>query len=181
VEANLRRGRRRFAGYVVHTGAILVLVAIAVSSTMGVSKEFELRPGQSVNIKSYTLTFLRPEVRNEPNRQSLVAVIAVTRGGKDVGLMEPRMNQYDQQREPVGTPDVRSSLFEDLYLSILNIDPEAKSLSLHALVNPMVGWIWGATALMALGGLLALIPRRGGEIVAVRATAPGAGLAAVGR
>jgi cytochrome c-type biogenesis protein CcmF len=181
VEANLRRGRRRFAGYVVHTGAILVLVAIAVSSTMGVSKEFELRPGQSVSIKSYTLTFLRPEVRNEPNRQSLVAIIAVTRGGKDLGLMEPRMNQYDRQREPVGTPDVHSSLFEDLYLSILNIDPEAKTLSLHALVNPMVGWIWGATALMALGGLLALIPRRDASLMGAPATAPGAGYVAAGR
>jgi cytochrome c-type biogenesis protein CcmF len=134
-----------------------------------------------VSIKSYTLTFLRPEVRNEPNRQSLVAIIAVTRGGKDLGLMEPRMNQYDRQREPVGTPDVHSSLFEDLYLSILSIDPEAKALSLHALVNPMVGWIWGATALMALGGLLALIPRRGASFVGATATAPGAGYAAAGR
>jgi cytochrome c-type biogenesis protein CcmF len=181
VEANLRRSRRRFAGYVVHTGATLVIVAIAVSSTMGISKEVELSAGESTTIGRYTLTFLRPEVRNEPNRQSLVAVVAVTRGGKDLGVMEPRMNQYDTQREPVGTPDVRSSLFEDLYLSILNIDPQSRTLSLHALVNPMVGWIWGATALMALGGLLALVPRRGAETVAVRAAAPEAGLAAAGR
>jgi cytochrome c-type biogenesis protein CcmF len=181
VEANLRRGRRRFAGYVVHTGALLVLVAIAVSSTMGVSKEFELKAGESATIRGYTLTFLRAEVRDEPNRQSLVAVMAVTHRGKDLGLMEPRMNQYDRQREPVGTPDVHSSLFEDLYLSILNIDPGAGRLSLHALVNPMVGWIWGATALMALGGLMALIPRRSADVLAVRAAAPEAGFAATGR
>jgi cytochrome c-type biogenesis protein CcmF len=181
LEANLRRGRRRFAAYVVHTGATLVLVAIAVSSTMGVSKEFELAAGESATIKGYTVTFLRPEVRNEPNRQSLVAVMAVTYDGKDLGLMEPRMNQYDTQREPVGTPDVHSSLFEDLYLSILNIDPQGKTLSLHALVNPMVGWIWGATALMALGGLVALIPRRSAETLVVHAAAPESGYATAGR
>jgi cytochrome c biogenesis factor len=28
------------------------------------------------------------------------------------------------------------------------------------MVNPMVGWIWGATALMALGSLLTLVPSR---------------------
>ena len=55
---------------------------------------------------------------------------------------------------------MRSTLFEDLYLSIMNIDPANGTLGLHAMVNPMVGWIWGATALMALGSLLALVPSR---------------------
>ena len=39
VEGQLRRGRRRFAAYVVHAGAAVVIIAIAVSSTMGVSRE----------------------------------------------------------------------------------------------------------------------------------------------
>jgi cytochrome c-type biogenesis protein CcmF len=163
-EANLRRGRRRFGGYIVHSGATLVIVAIAVSSTMGISKEFTLHTGESAGIGAYTLTFLRTESRDEPHRQSLVALVAVSRGGKDIGTMAPRMNQYERQREPVGTPDVRTFPLEDLYLSILNLDADGGTLSLHALVNPMVGWIWGATALMAFGGIVALIPRREGSI-----------------
>jgi cytochrome c biogenesis factor len=55
---------------------------------------------------------------------------------------------------------VRSSLFEDLYLSVMNIDPASGSLGLLAMVNPMVGWIWAATALMALGSLVSLVPAR---------------------
>jgi cytochrome c biogenesis factor len=70
------------------------------------------------------------------------------------------MNQYENQREPVGTPDVRTFLFEDLYLSALNVDPDAGTLGLHAMVNPMVAWIWVAAAVMALGGLVALVPAR---------------------
>jgi cytochrome c-type biogenesis protein CcmF len=80
------------------------------------------------------------------------------------------MNQYDSQREPVGTPAVRTSLREDLYLSVMNIDPAQGTLGLLALVNPMVGWIWIATAIMALGGVIALLP--------TRATAPAAARAA---
>ena len=82
------------------------------------------------------------------------------RGATDLGTMQPRKNHYDTQREPIGTPDVKSFLMEDVYLSVVNLDPAGKSLGLLALVNPMVGWIWGATGLMALGGLIALIPRR---------------------
>jgi cytochrome c biogenesis factor len=106
----------------------------------------------------------------------MVALVGVARGGKDIGTMAPRMNQYERQREPVGTPDVRTFLFEDLYLSILNLDADGGSLSLHALVNPMVAWIWGATALMALGGIIALVPRRDSMVARVRATAPATGL-----
>ena len=90
------------------------------------------------------------------------------------------MNQYAPQREPIGTPAVRTSLKEDLYLSVMNIDAEAGTLGLLAMVNPMVGWIWLATGVMALGGLMALVPaRRRGEVAAPRRHAPvAAGLAA---
>jgi cytochrome c-type biogenesis protein CcmF len=174
-----RRGRRRFGAYVVHAGAVVVIVAIAVSSTMGVSKEVTLRQGESTELGAYTLTFLRAETVQEPHRQSLVAHVAVTRGGAELGTLRPRMNQYESQREPIGTPAVRSSLREDLYLSIMNVDPQRHTLGLLALVNPMVGWIWIATAVMALGGLLALVPRRA-EALVVRAepVAPAAGLSA---
>ena len=95
---------------------------------------------------------------DQQHRDSLVARIAVTKGGRDLGVLSPRMNHYESQREPVGTPAVRTSLFEDLYLSVMNIDPAQGTLGLLALVNPMVAWIWGAALVMALGGLAALWP-----------------------
>ena len=160
VEAGLRRGRRRFGSYVVHAGAAVVIVAIAVSSTMGESRETQLRVGEQTEVGAYTLTFLAIDQVSEPHREAIVARVGVAKGGRDLGVLSPRMNQYERQREPIGTPAVRSSLFEDLYLSVMNIDPASGSLGLHAMVNPMVGWIWGATALMALGSLLTLVPSR---------------------
>jgi cytochrome c-type biogenesis protein CcmF len=161
VAGQLGQGRRRFGAYVVHLGAAVVVVAIAVSSTMSTHKELQLRPGEEVQLGRYTLRFLRTERLQEPHREALVAHVALRKDGRDLGTMRPRMNQYERQREPIGTPDVRSFLMEDVYLSVLNVDAGGGSLGLLALINPMVGWIWGATALMALGGLLALVPRRG--------------------
>jgi cytochrome c biogenesis factor len=107
----------------------------------------------------------------EPHRQSIVAQVQVSKNGMPAGMLLPRMNQYESQREPIGTPAVRSSVFEDLYLSAMNIDPQSQRLGLHALINPMVGWIWGATAVMFLGGVLALLPARRARSAAV-ASAP---------
>ena len=160
VAGELGTGRRRFGAYVVHTGVVVLVSAIAVSSTMGRTEEVVLRSGESASVGRYTLTYLRTDQLQEPHRTSLAARVAVRRGGEDLGILSPRMNQYESQREPIGTPAVRSFIFEDLYLSILNVDPAGGRLGLHVFVNPMVGWIWIATAVMALGGLLALLPAR---------------------
>jgi cytochrome c-type biogenesis protein CcmF len=93
----------------------------------------------------------------------------VSRGGKDLGTLRPAMNQYERQREPIGTPAVRTSLKEDLYLSVMNIDTQAGTLGLLAMVNPMVGCLWLATGVMALGGLMALVPSRRRTAVALPA------------
>jgi cytochrome c-type biogenesis protein CcmF len=160
LEAEWRRGRRRLGAYVVHAGAVLAIVAIAVSSTMGVSREVQIRLGETVQVGAYSLTFLGVDRESEAHREAVVARVAVARGGQELGELRPRMNQYERQREPIGTPAVRTSLFEDLYLSVMNVDASRGNLGLHAMVNPMVAWIWVAAAVMALGGLLGLVPAR---------------------
>jgi cytochrome c-type biogenesis protein CcmF len=166
------RGQRRFGSYVVHAGAVLVIAAIAVSSTMGSSKEIQLTQGQTTTLGAYQLTFAGIDQVSEPHRESVRARVDISKNGRSLGALYPRMSQYENQREPIGSPAVRTSLTEDLYLSIHNIDPDSGTVGLLVLVNPMVGWIWIATAVMALGGLVALLPSGRGATVTVRAVAP---------
>ena len=158
VAGELKQGRRRFGGYVVHAGVVVVVVAIAVSSTLGTSEELVLDRGETATVGRYHLTFLGIDEVREPHRTSLAARVEVTRDGKELGVLSPRMSHYDSQREPIGSPAVRTFLFEDLYLSVMNLDAGGGRLGLHVFVNPLVGWIWPATGIIALGGLLAVLP-----------------------
>src|SRR5207245_936104 len=167
------RGRRRFGAYIVHAGAVVVIAAIAVSSTMGSSKEVQLNQGETTTLGAYQLTFAGAEQVSEPHRQSVLARVDVSKNGRSLGTLFPRMSQYESQREPIGSPAVHTGLTEDLYLSIHNID--GSSVGLLVLINPMVSWIWIATAIMALGGLVALVPPLRGSTAA----APATGTAAV--
>src|SRR6266852_2368362 len=97
-----RRGQRRFGAYVVHAGALLAIVAIGVSSTMGTSKEIQLRAGESTALGAYTLTFVTAERVSEPHRESIRARMDVSKNGRPLGSLYPRMNQYESQREPIG-------------------------------------------------------------------------------
>jgi cytochrome c-type biogenesis protein CcmF len=166
------RGQRRLGAYVVHAGALLVITAIAVSSTMGSSKEVQLTQGQTTTLGAYELTFVGADLVKEPHRESVRARVDISKNGRSLGTLYPRMSQYENQREPIGSPAVRTSLTEDLYLSIHNIDAGAGTVGLLVLINPMVTWIWIATAIMALGGLVALVPSLRGATVAARAQVP---------
>jgi cytochrome c-type biogenesis protein CcmF len=176
VDGQLGRGRRRFGAYVVHASIIIMIVSIAVSSTMKVSAEQQLRQGEAMTLGAYTLTFLGIEERMEPHRQATIAHVAVHRDGKLVTNMQPRMNQYFTQREPIGTPDVHTTFGGDLYLSIMNIDPQTQSLGIHGIINPMVGWIWIATGILALGALALVLPERrsAAESIAASSSSPAA-------
>jgi cytochrome c-type biogenesis protein CcmF len=165
------RGRRRFGAYVVHAGAVVVIAAIAVSSTMGSSKEVQLHQGETTTLGAYQLTFVGAEQVSEPHRESVRARVEISKNGRTLGTLLPRMSTYENQREPIGSPAVHTGLTEDLYLSIHNIDGAAGTVGLLVLVNPMVCWIWIATAIMALGGLIALVPPLRGATAA--AAAPG--------
>jgi cytochrome c-type biogenesis protein CcmF len=161
----LRRSRRRSAGYIVHAGVVLMIASIAVSSSEGVSAEVSLRAGESAELEQYTITFEGAETLQEPHRESMVARFTVASGGREIARLSPAMNQYFSQRQPIGTPDVLTRFSEDVYLSIGSIDVTRQVVGLRVMINPMVGWIWIATGIMALGGLLAVWPARPRELI----------------
>jgi cytochrome c-type biogenesis protein CcmF len=149
-------GLRRLSAYVAHAGVVTAFIAIAVSSTQATSLEQSLRQGESMTLGRYSLTFEGIEHTQEAHRTSMIARIGVTKDGVALGPLRPMMNQYRSQRESIGTPAVRTGLFEDLYLSVMNIDEATGTVGILALVNPLVSWLWIATVIMTIGGLMAL-------------------------
>ena len=172
VQGQLGRGRRRFAAYIVHAGAVIVIIAIGVSSTMRSTQEVHLTKGGTQNVGAYSLMLMGIENRTEPHRTATVARFAVLKNGTPKTTLEPRMNQYAAMREPIGSPDVYSTIGGDLYLSIMNIDEASQSVTINVIQTPFVGWIWFAVIMMGLGGLAALIPARRATLVTERAAAP---------
>jgi cytochrome c-type biogenesis protein CcmF len=160
VEGQLLRGRRRFGSYVVHAAMIVVLVAIAVSSSMRQTAEVHIKKGETQKVAGYDLTFTGIEDRQEPHRVSTIARFILARNGKQLAILEPRMNQYETMREPIGSPDVYTTVAGDFYVSIAALDPVANSVAVNVYITPMVGWIWIAVIVMGLGGVMALIPPR---------------------
>src|SRR4029079_17869092 len=103
----------------------------------------------------------------EPHRFSTIARFAIARGGKQLGILEPRMSQYRTMRETIGSPAVHTTALRDFYISIANINTGAQTATVTIYVSPLVVWIWIAVIIMGIGGLTALIPPSSSRVITV--------------
>ncbi len=154
------RTRRRTGGYIVHLGVVIVAVGVAASSGWRSQKEFTLMEGQSLDHGGYTLTYLGAETVRESNRSLEQANFHVAKGDRSLGELHPAMNHYGRMPNPIPTPAVRSVPAEDLYLSLVQVDTNAGTVSLQVIVEPMIWWIWFGGGVMALGTIMAVWPTR---------------------
>ncbi len=159
IDQSFRRAPRRVGAYLVHFGVIVTFVAIAISSNYQTVVETTLAPGQSATIADYQLTFDRVRVVQEPHLTAQRATVDLALAGRPKGTLEPALNHYPTQREPIGTPAVRSTLTHDLYLTVMNVDQNGR-LGLKAIVTPAVYWIWIGVIIMVLGTAVCLLPPR---------------------
>ena len=113
-----------------------------------------------MEVGGYRLTFRDSRVERLPHMVAQKAEIEVTHRGGRLGGLAPSINHYPTQREPLGTPAVRTTASHDLYLTLMNIGGDG-SIGLRAIVTPAVVWIWIGVLVMALGTMLCLVtPRR---------------------
>lgn len=154
------RARRRFGGYIVHFGVLAMAVAVAASSNYREETHLTLREGETVAFQGYEITYLGAKTVQESHRTAELARFAVTKNGRSLGELAPAMNHYKRMGQPIGTPDVRSGLGEDLYLSLIQVDTKQKTAALDIIVEPLVWWIWVGGLVMVLGTLFAVWPDR---------------------
>jgi cytochrome c-type biogenesis protein CcmF len=152
----IARSPRLLGAYLVHLGVIVTFIAVAISANYQTSGEATLQPGESMELGHYELTFEGATAERQPHRMVRKASVIVSRDGEKVGLLEPSLNQYATQMEPLGTPAVRSTLGHDLYLTLMNLGGDG-SIGLRAIVTPAVSWIWLGVFVMVAGTILCLV------------------------
>jgi cytochrome c-type biogenesis protein CcmF len=158
----LTRNNRRYGGYVVHAGIVVIIVALAISGTWRAEREVTLNQGEHMVLGDYVVQFDEVWGEQQPQRFVVESKFTVFREGKEIGTLQPKMNYYTGSQQPIATPAVRSSLKEDLYLTLMAFDQERGAYAtVRAIVNPAVPWLWIGGMIVALGGILAVAPQRG--------------------
>jgi cytochrome c-type biogenesis protein CcmF len=153
------RNRRRYGGYVVHAAIVLLAIGIAGSGAYDTTREAKLRPGQSMEIHGYTLTYRRLVQHQASNAREIRALVDVRRGGHAEGTLAAGKNNYPIEKQTSTEVAIRSNFLtgEDLYLIAQQIDTDG-TVFFKAEVLPLVNLLWLAGILFIGGTMITLWP-----------------------
>ncbi len=165
------RNRRRWGGYIVHVGMVMIFTAFA-GSAFNVEVQQAMDPGDVVEATSpfghtYALTYEGISSSREPNMFRWVATLSVEKNGEPYGVLTTEKRRYTTAEQPVTEVGIRSSALEDLYLILASVEdmrgvmtnnPDAERMTLQVLIKPLVGWIWFGGLVISVGTLIALWP-----------------------
>jgi cytochrome c-type biogenesis protein CcmF len=161
------RNTRRYGGYVVHFGMVLIFIGLA-GAAFNTEAQKTMNVGDSLKLGPYTLVLQTADTKAEKNYTAQRMVVEVLKGNKQIMLLYPEKRQFQGNEQAAGTMvAIYSTLREDLYVVYAGMDPEANVPVIHAFLNPLVKWIWLGGVWVVMGTLLALMPnRRAGLVLA---------------
>jgi cytochrome c-type biogenesis protein CcmF len=148
---------RTNGGMIVHVGVVLVAVGLAASGSYDSERELTMEVGDTAVVAGHDIEYLGARTVEESNKTSTRALVSV-----DGEVHEPAINLFTATQEQIGTPSVRTSLWQDVYLSLQRApaDDAGQTVGLRVIVQPLVTWLWVGGIVMALGTILAAFPGR---------------------
>ncbi|MGH9689752.1 MAG: heme lyase CcmF/NrfE family subunit [Candidatus Acidiferrales bacterium] len=153
------RNTRRYGGYVVHFGMVLIFIGIS-GQAFNKDIQMEMAPGQSFTIGPYTILCQNFDQIANNNYQSERATLEVFRDGHSDMMLYPQRRFYLASQVTETMVAVQSSPLRDLYVVYAGRSPETGRPVIHAYLNPLVKWIWFGGIVVVLGTGLAMMPNR---------------------
>jgi cytochrome c-type biogenesis protein CcmF len=160
------RNRRRYGGYVVHLGIVVLFSAFA-GLAFKKENDVTLRPGESFTTRDpwgHEWRFVSQGVsRFDALNRDVVAIgLDTWRDGKRVGVLTSEQRQYrDSRGNPTFNPStevgILGSLKQDTYVVLAGVTGD-ETAELRISFNPLVWWVWFGGGIMAFGGLIVMWP-----------------------
>ena len=156
----LHRQNRRYGGFIIHLGILVIAVGVAGSQAWSVQTETSLERGQSMELAGYQIRFDGLEPSEESNHFKVTAAFAVSNGHRAATMLHPAKKFYPQEQTPIAAVDYRLGLIEDLYLVLGDFAEDGSHATIKVQVNRMVSWLWIGGLVLTLGAALAILPER---------------------
>ncbi len=166
-----RRNTRRYGGYIVHFGVVIIFIGIA-GSAFNRSTEQELGFKQSLNIGPYRVECQSYSQDSNANFDTEYALLDVYRGGKKITQLAPEKRFYTASQQPSTIVANHSTLAWDLYVIYAGKNPDTGQPIIKVFLNPLVAWIWIGVGVIVFGTGVALFPNMTAALAASRNRVP---------
>lgn len=154
------RNRRRYGGYVIHLGVILMAVGIIGIEMFQSETQRSLAVGESIQLAGYTVRYdsLAQFPTNDGRWVTRAVVSVFDKNGQFLTELYPRYDVYSDG-QPMTIPGVRSTLADDLYVLLINWEGVTSQIAPFKVYhNPLVNWLWLGAFVFIFGTLIAAWP-----------------------
>ncbi|MGA8222102.1 MAG: heme lyase CcmF/NrfE family subunit [Candidatus Acidiferrales bacterium] len=158
------RNTRRYGGYVVHLGMVLIFIGVA-GQAFNKDIQMEMAAGQTLSIGPYSILCQNFDRVANNNYESERATLEVFRNGRSEMMLYPERRFFLASQVTETMVANQSTPLRDLYIVYAGRSPESGKPVIHAYLNPLVKWIWFGGIVLVLGTGLALLPNRRAAIV----------------
>ena len=163
------RNTRRYGGYVIHFGMVLIFIGIS-GSAFNQDKQNEMSVGDALSLGPYTILCQNFDQPSTANYTSDRATLEVLRDGKSQMMLYPEHRTYLASQVSETIVAVESTPLRDLYVVYAGHSPETGRPVIHAYLNPLVKCIWFGGIVVVLGTGLAMFRNRSSALVLRTAT-----------
>jgi cytochrome c-type biogenesis protein CcmF len=169
-----RRNSRRYGGYIIHFGIVLVFAGIA-GGAFTQSKELEMGFGDTLQIGNYRLVCQSYTQDSKPEYDTSYALLDLYKGDRKITQLTPEARTYfpdTDHAQPATMVAIHSTLERDVYVVFMGMDPDTAKPIIKVVLNPLINWIWIGLVVIIFGTAVALTP--GTKSVAVLGRTPAA-------
>ncbi len=155
----MKHNARRYSGYLIHVGVMLIYIAIVGTTVYKLEKEITLQKGEATTIGKYKLVYEKMGEYHDSNKDVLTAEMSIYVGDEKIDTLVPRRFFYKSsmgQQQYTTEVAVRFTLAEDLYVSLASYQTD-ESATFVLMVNPLMNWMWIGGFFMTVGVAIILI------------------------
>jgi cytochrome c-type biogenesis protein CcmF len=156
----VRRNTRRYGGYIIHFGIVVMFIGIA-GGAFNQSREMEMATGSSLDIGPYHLVSAGKTEDSLPEYDTHYARLDVYRNGKYVMELSPEKRTYfagTDHEQSSTIVALHSTAQADLYTVYEGENPDTGMPIIKVFLNPLIAWIWIGVVIVVLGTFIALVP-----------------------
>jgi cytochrome c-type biogenesis protein CcmF len=167
----IRRNTRRYGGYIVHFGIVVMFIGIA-GGAFNQSHEQEMGFDDAMTLGPYRVVCQSFSQDSNKNYDTEFALLDVYKGGKKITQLAPERRFYQASQTSSTMVALHSTLESDLYVIYEGKNPDTDRPIIKVFLNPLMNWIWIGVLIVVAGTLLALVPNMTRSAVRAAATEP---------
>jgi cytochrome c-type biogenesis protein CcmF len=156
----IRRNTRRYGGYIIHFGIVVMFIGIA-GGAFNQSREMEMPTGSSLDLGPYHIVSAGKTEDSLPEYDTHYARLDVYRNGKYVMELSPEKRTYfagTDHEQSSTIVALHSTAQADLYTVYEGENPDTGMPIIKVFLNPLIAWIWIGVVIVVIGTFIALAP-----------------------